>query len=213
MSGLKNILSLLLVLGFLSGFALAEDQPSLPQYRSVLKEWTRHKQWYSPVTMQAEMLWHATYFSPEFRHAQEQETIKRKYLDPVEASVYIAQQEKKQSAYEEFFVGLYTIKAYREFSLGKSSFWETVLVKEDGEEIFPVGIEPIEIRPFEKILYPYLGRWDKGYRVLFPKSNLNKFSLVLRSVVGETKLKWDSATTSKSHPLEILDDAGSTPGE
>ena len=210
-AGFKNILKTVSVFILILGISGALYSKGDRSYRSHVREWTRHKQWYSPKTMQADMLWHATYFSPDFRRAQERETIKRKYLDPVEASQYIAEQERRQTALDEFFIGLYTIKPYREFSLGEESFWQARLYTENGQELEPIGVELVEIKPFEKILYPYLGRWDKAYRVTFPKVELGKtFTLVLRSVIGETDLKWDLDSEAK-HSLESFEEP--LPGE
>lgn len=205
MTGSKNILKLvvisLMVLGVVTP-TYAKDS-----YRSFVKKWTEHKQWYSAKTMQAEMLWHATYYSSEFRRALEQEYIKRKYLNPIEAAQYVAEQEKKQAEGDEFFIGLYTVKPYRAFSMGKESFWQIRLFSESGEEIEPLRIDIVEITPLEKILFPYLKRWEQAYRVVFPKLPLgNSFELVLRSVIGETRLKWDLAHLH-SHPLELFQES------
>ncbi|MDP2600115.1 MAG: hypothetical protein Q8P84_05195 [Deltaproteobacteria bacterium] len=202
---MKGALSLVLVLSVVAGAAFAGYPSSYKKYLGSLREWTRHKQWYSPKTMQAEMLWHATYFSPDFRRMYTKEIIKRKYMDPVEAAQFVAQQEREQAASDAFFIGLYTIKAYREFSMGEESFWEAVLIPESGEEIKAIGVEKIDVKPLEKILFPYLGRWSKGYRVRFPKVDAGQtFTLVLRSVIGTTELKWNLDADAK-HSLESLE--------
>lgn len=160
-------------------------------YSSVRREWTRSKQWFEPRNMNAEMIWHATYFSPEFRKAYEQEIIQRKYMGPVEAARFVAEQEKKQATTNTFFVGLYTRKEYKEFSMGAESFWQAVLVAENGQEAVPISIEMVPISPLEKILFPYLSRWSAAYRVVFPRIDTGrKFGLILRSVLGETHLQW-----------------------
>lgn len=187
-AGSTNWLKVLVLSGLVLLLSTSVEARS---YRSVLKEWTRHKEWYNLNDMKVELLWHATHYSQAFRRAQAEEVAKRKYLDAVAGARYLADQEKRQEEGDEFFVGLYTRKPYKEFSLGKESFWETVLVNENGEEFKPVRIDFVEVTPLEKILFPYLGRWSSGYRVVFPKANLGKsFELVLRSVLGETHLQW-----------------------
>lgn len=142
--------------------------------------------------MQTKVIWHATYFSPEFRRAFVAEHAEKKHLSAVGAARYLAEQEKKQSEGEEFFIGMVTRKPYRNFSLGQESFWEAVLTLENGEELRPKRIDFVEITPYEQVLFPYLNRWSKAYRVVFPKTDLGeKFQLTLRSVIGQTHLKWD----------------------
>ena len=188
MPGFKNSSKYFLVLVFLLGFSASVHAKS---YNSVLRKWTKHKQWFNTETLQVDMLWHATYFSPEFRRAYEEKHIKIKYLDPVAAARFIADQEKQQTEGDEFFIGLYTSKPYKEFSTGPESFWEAVLVTQDGQEFKAARVDMVPITPYEKILFPYLNRWSKGYRVVFPKvPSAKKFELIMRSVLGETHLKW-----------------------
>lgn len=161
-------------------------------YRSLLRKSTRSKQWYSTQTFQANVIWKATYFSPEFRRAFAKKHAKKNFLGPLESAQYMAKQEEKQSRVDEFFVGLYARKDYRSLALGENSFWEVVLINEKGEAVEPESIEFVEITPYERIMFPYLDRWSQGYRVLFPKTELGShFKLSLRSVLGESVLKWD----------------------
>ncbi|MDO8526429.1 MAG: hypothetical protein Q7T03_01935 [Deltaproteobacteria bacterium] len=189
MRGLKNAFNVFLLVILLFGFAGTSYAKS---YRSIQRKWTNHKEWFSAIDMSVAMLWHATYFSPEYRRAYEQEYIQRHYLDPVASARFIAEQEKDQAGTDEFFIGLYTRKSYKEFSLGKESFWQIVLVTDNGEEVQPIRIDLVPLTPWESILYPYLTRWSYGYRVVFPKANTGKkFTLILRSVLGATDLEWD----------------------
>ena len=161
-------------------------------YRSILKHWTRSKQLFSTTTMQTKVIWHATYYSSEFRRAFVAEHAERKHLDAIAAARFLAEQETKQLEGEEFFVGMYTRKPYKNFSLGQESFWEAVLTTDSGEEIKPVRIDFVEITPYEQVMFPYINRWTQGYRVVFPKTDLGKsFKLTLRSIIGQTHLKWD----------------------
>ena len=186
--GFKNLSKTFLLLVFLLGIVPHVHAKS---YNSMVRRWTQHKQWYNAETLQVDMMWHATYFSPEFRRAFEEKHIQIKYLDPVAAARFIADQEKQQTEGDEFFIGLYTNKLYKEFSLGKESFWEALLLTEDGETLKPIRIDMIPLTPYERILFPYLNRWAKGYRVVFPKAPTGKkFELIMRSVLGETHLKW-----------------------
>ncbi|MBI4124672.1 MAG: hypothetical protein HY609_07015 [Deltaproteobacteria bacterium] len=165
--------------------------PAQAGYRSVLNKWTKSKQMYAVTDVHAKAIWHATYFSPEFRRAKAERHTKKKYLEPVEAAQYIAAEEKKQAEAHEFFVGIYTRKPYRHITSGSDSFWEMVLTTEAGEVLSPTLVEPVGVHPYEEVMYPYLNRWSKGYRVVFPKAPLgDSFRLTLRSVVGKSTLKW-----------------------
>lgn len=160
-------------------------------YRSFVHEWTRHKQLYNTVNMQTKIILTATWFSPEFRTAYEKEHIKRKYLDEAEAAVFTAEQERRKGAGDEFFIGFYTRKPYKEFSSGAESFWKAVLTTADGTELEPVRIEPIPITPYERVMFHYLDRWSYAYRIVFPKTDLTPpFTLTMRSVIGQTHLHW-----------------------
>lgn len=160
-------------------------------YRSVLNQWTGSKQWFSTETFSANIIWHATYFSPEFRRAFAQRHVKKKYLDAVEAARYLAEQEAKQAKAHEFFIGIYTRKPYRNVTSGSDSFWEMVLTTADGRVVEAASVEMVPIGPYEKVMYPYLNRWSQAYRVTFPKVTLgDSFKLTLRSVLGQSSLAW-----------------------
>lgn len=183
---LKVGFALLLVLSF----SLTAEAKT---YRGVLNHWTHSKEWFSTQTFQANIIWHATWFAPEFRKAFAQRHIKRKYLNPLEAANYLADQEQRGSEVEEFFLGLYARKPYRHLSLGKDSFWEVVLVTEAGQVLKPASVEEVDVTPYEEAMFPYLNRWTKAYRVTFPKVGLGfRFKLALRSVIGENSVTWES---------------------
>lgn len=166
--------------------------PARAGYRSVLNKWTQSKQLYSLTDVHAKVLWHATYFSEEFRRAKAERHIKKKYLGSDEAATYLASEEQQQGKVHEFFVSIYTRKPYRHITSGSDSFWEMVLTTASGEVIKPELVEPVGVHPYEEVMYPYLNRWSQGYRVLFPKTALGgSFKLTLRSVIGESSLKWD----------------------
>lgn len=161
-------------------------------YRPILKEWSRHKQLYSPTEAQVKIIAHATYFSPEFREAYAREHIRRKYLEEGRARDFRERLKARQEGVHEFFVGMYAPRPYRGLSLGKETFWEAVLTTASGETVKPVAIEEVEGTPYQKIMFPYLNRWSKAYRVVFPEADLGgPFSLTLRSVIGQTHLRWD----------------------
>lgn len=176
----------------MSGLLLGASPLQAKSYRKELREWSRSKQLFSTTSMDAKIITHATYFSPDFRKAYMKEHIKRKYLEGETAEAFREKLEARQAKVQEFYVEMYSPKPYRNFSMGKESFWEAVLTTQDGEILKPVSIEEVETTPYQKVMFPYISRWSKTYRVLFPMRDLgNSFELTLRSVVGQTHLDWD----------------------
>ena len=179
------------IVGFVAFFSFV-GAAQAKSYRSTLREWSHSKQLFSTTTMQTKVIWHATYYSPEFRRAFVEEHVKKKHLDAIEAARFLQKEEEKQDEGDEFFIGMYTRKPYKNFSLGQESFWEAVLTTKDGEGLKPVRIDFVEITPYEQVMFPYVNRWTQGYRVVFPKTDLgDSFKLTLRSVIGQTHLKWN----------------------
>lgn len=179
-------LALLVLLFSLSAAAYTKS------YRSNLKEWTRSKQLFSTTDVQVKILAHATYFSPEFRKAFTKQHIKKMYLKGEEAARFREQQEIADARGHEFFVGIYSPKPYRQFTSGPDTFWQAVLVTSQGEELKPLSVTPVGTAPYEKVMFPYLNRWEKAYRVVFPKAALGEeFHFTLRSVIGQTHLRWN----------------------
>jgi hypothetical protein len=149
-------------------------------YRSTLGNWSRSGKVYTFETLDAKLIWNATMLSAEILNAQNDLLIKKG----------LKEQEKITGL--RFFVGLYTPKELKDFSLEENSTWK-VLLYNNGSEMQPTKIEPVTITPTEKYFYPYLNRWSRAYMIEFPTTeadlNLNP-ELVLRSIVAESRLKW-----------------------
>ena len=170
-------------------------------YNGDLRHATKKGMLYSGDTFEAKVLWNATFFSDSFRHAYIKKTVKINRFDAIRAARYIAEQEYRQSEGWDFFVGLYTKKAYKKFSTENDSFWKIQLTTASGQVLKPTSIELIPLGPYEGIMYPYLNRWSKGYRVKFPKVELgDEISLTLYSIVGASTLKWRLGKPQKIKP-------------
>ncbi|PIR25985.1 MAG: hypothetical protein COV43_03090 [Deltaproteobacteria bacterium CG11_big_fil_rev_8_21_14_0_20_42_23] len=160
-------------------------------YSSHLNSVSRDGKIYNFEAWDADLIWNASFFSDAFRNAQAQKHAKIKYLNPTEKAHWFAEQNKLQSEYWDFFVSVYTKKAYKQISEGKNTFWEFVLLTENGDKIAPLSVEMIPLSPYYKVLYPYIDRWSMLYLIRFPKVELGKsFSLTSRSVIGKSSLKW-----------------------
>jgi hypothetical protein len=160
-------------------------------YNGDLRHATKKGMLYSGDTFEAKLLWNATFFNDNYRRAYIKKTAKINQFDAIRAARYTAEQEYKQSEGWDFFIGFYTKKAYKKFSSEQDSFWKIQLITGSGQVVKPISIELIPLAPYESIMFPYLNRWSKGYRVTFPKVDLgNDIVLKLHSIVGESTLKW-----------------------
>jgi len=160
-------------------------------YRTELRHATSRGGMYDLKTGNAKLLWHATLFTDDYRRAYAEKHIEIKYLNSVEAALYMGEQENEQAREWEVIVGMYTPKRYKKFTMEKDSFWETFLTTEFGESVWPLSIEEIDITPYWRVMFPFLERWTKLYRITFPKAALGKkATITMRSVVGDDHLRW-----------------------
>jgi len=181
----KTLISCLLISFFLPSLGAEAG------YGSLRRKWTKSERIYTLKSLDTVLLWKTTYFSPEFRRAKTQKHIQLKYLDPMEAAQVVEKEEKRQEKYHEFFLSIFTQKDFQQFSMSPDSFWKMILTAEDGTVVHPVSIEMVPVGPYEQKMFPYLNRWSKAYRVLFPKAPLgNRFKATLRSVAGESTIQW-----------------------
>jgi hypothetical protein len=176
---------LFLAVFFMTGEVLAAT------YRSELRKVTERDRIYNFDNFDARLIWHATFFSDDFRQAYIKKHAKINHLNDEDAEVFAAKQNWRQENNWDFFIGVYAQSDYKKITSGKDSFWNIYLITESGEKIAPSSVEPIPISPYERMMFSYLNRWAKGYRISFPKIELGKkFQLFLYSVVGDSTLKW-----------------------
>ena len=72
------------------------------------------------------------------------------------------------------------------------------MTTEFGESVWPLSIEEIDITPYWRVMFPFLERWTKLYRITFPKAALGKkATITMRSVVGDDHLRWRIKQASK----------------
>jgi hypothetical protein len=160
-------------------------------YSGDLRRATKSARIYSPETMEAKLIWHATFFSNEFRRSFERKHVKIHHMGALEAARFVQEEEYRQGRGWDFFIGFYTKDDYKKFSNEPDTFWRIQLKTANGEVVAPTSIEMIPVGPYERIMYPYLNRWSKGYRVTFPKVVLGRrFSVTLMSIVGQSTLTW-----------------------
>lgn len=160
-------------------------------YGLELRKATERGRGYNLMSFDADLIWNATFFSDRFRDAFIDKHIKINHLAPEDADQFRTEQGYEQSRGWDFFIGFYTKGEFKHFTIEPDSFWKIVLTTESGEQVKPASIELIPVTPYEKVMFPYLNRWSKAYRVTFPKVELGKkIELFLYSVVTDSTMKW-----------------------
>lgn len=160
-------------------------------YNSELRKATKSGRIYDLRNGNAKIIYKATLFTGDFRQAFAEKDAKIHYLTSSETDALIASGQERQGRMWEMYVAMYTRKDYKEFSLGPNSFWEAFLTTAHGERVLPTVIEKVPISPYWKIMFPYLGRWDKMYRVEFPKAALgDAVDFTMQSVEGQKTVSW-----------------------
>lgn len=163
-------------------------------YRSLVWDVTKQGRIYDGKTWDAKLLWNATLVTDHYRRAREEKHVALHHLDALAAAQWVAAEERNHADGWEVFIGFYAKKDYKKFELSPDSFWEIFLTLSSGEMIAPTSIEMVPVTPYELLLYPYLNRWSKAYRVIFPKVDLRgRPRLTLQSVVGSSTLTWKFA--------------------
>lgn len=150
-------------------------------YKSIYTKWTKSDQVYSIDTLNATLMWNATFFSQDYIAERNQKT------ESLGAESY-------QPDGIEFMVVIYAPKDSRRFSLASDTFWKCTLITSEGRVYFPVRIDPVAVEPLQRILYPRINRWSELYHVTFDPVDLgDSFQLRLKGVTADSTLTWDVA--------------------
>lgn len=160
-------------------------------YIKDLKHATTRGEMYDLLTGDAKVLWHSTLFTDKFRRSFAKKHAEIHYWTSEETENWIAKEENHQGEGWEIIISMYTRPEYRKFSLAQDTFWTSILTTSLGESVYPVKIEKLNIKPYWKVMFPYISRWDDLYRVVFPKVALgNEATLTMQSVIGQTQVTW-----------------------
>jgi len=166
---MKKFGFLLVILIFIGGNAWGSNTSLLSlasSYKRVVKKYTKEKAVYSVSDLDVKYRWFATYHSPEFLEAVQEQFAK---LYPNGAGKYPEEQKSKMQSPNQstFMISLYARKSGLKKMVGNKNLWEIDLVV-DGEAMKPVSVEGIRVTPFQTKFYPYLQEWYTVYRVVFP---------------------------------------------
>lgn len=139
--------------------------------------------------MEARLIWHATYFSPEFQESLEQKLEEMGAETAASQTRWWAQHELDKN--DVFFVSVYSGSA-KWAEIGKDdAAWRFQLANEEGATIEARRIENVPITQTERALFPYLDKWSKAYLIKFPKNSASqKMQLKLLSPSANSVLKF-----------------------
>jgi hypothetical protein len=160
-------------------------------YGGAFRHDTRDGKIYDVETWDAKIIWHATFFSDDFRKAYEKRYLELKYLSDEEEQAFLDEQEHRQESGWDFFIGAYMKEDYKKLTSSSDSFWTITLTTGTGEVLRPTAIEQLPVTPELRQFFPYLDRWSKAYRITFPKAPLgNRIEFTATSVIGTSTLSW-----------------------
>lgn len=186
---MKKLLIGILVLGVLLGTSLLF---ATPKYRSVLNKWTRHDTVYVWDNLEARLVWHATYLSPEFRHARRAKLTELYEWNQEELAQQIRKDDEEERKNDSFFLSVYAGSS-RVPEIGKdTSTWKIVLETDGGAPVEALKMERLKVTQLDRILYPFIDRWSHTYLVTFPKTihGGEKFKLRMTGIPARSQLSW-----------------------
>lgn len=186
---MKKIFALFFL--FLSFSAIAKEG-----YSSLLKKWTRQKAVYTWDNLEANVIWHATYFSEDFRKARLDRLANLYEWSSAEANTHEREDEKEGHRQDVFFMSIYAGSSkWSEFGKDTGS-WRFVLEAEGESEgrgpVEAVGLEKVVVTGTERKLFPYTDRWSEGYLLRFPKTLRpgEPFHLRMAGIPAKSELVW-----------------------
>jgi hypothetical protein len=177
---------------------LYERVAGSPNYARVTEAYTRSRE--VRDGLETRFILHATWLSPEWFRAFEEEYASIYYLDPGRAMPAIDRWREESAEHALFFVALYTPDD-RMNDLDKAdTLWTLHLVRPDEKEFAAVSVRRTALRPAEVVrFFPHAGTWFRGYEVAFPKEvreplparpDAPSVKLVLIGIQGRAVLVW-----------------------
>lgn len=159
-------------------------------YQKVLAKYTRREIGLSLNQVDTDYRWYATYHSPELLAAVDKELLK---FYPHGLSPYAQElrAEMESPGQTDIFVAMYAKSRELRKLLGQKNLWQVKLIA-GSQEMIPVMVEEIEINPMHHKLYPYLSKYYKGYRLVFPFQSAapDGFELEISGPLGSHRVKF-----------------------
>ena len=186
---MKKILTGFLIAGFLFGTA---PVIASPKYEKVLKKWTRDDRVYVWDNLEARLVWHATYLSPEFREARRQKMDEVYEWDQAELTKKIREDDDEARKNDVFFLVIYAGSS-KWPEIGKDdATWRIVLESDGGAPVEAVKLERLPVTQLERLLYPFIDHWSHTYLATFPKTVRDgvPFRLRMTGIPAKSRLSW-----------------------
>jgi len=170
------------------------ERRAVRQYQSILKDWTREDEAYNWGSLEARLVWYATYQSSSFRKAKTERFAALYELGDAEIAKLQQRENEDAQQYDTFFISIYAgSRVYPD--IGKNrSLWRLVLETPEGEIVEPSSWEEVPSNQVTRTLYPYTDRWSKAFEVRFPKvikENTEWAHLKMVGVPADSVLDWN----------------------
>jgi len=192
----KLILFILLLLLGLNRQSFAWQEgiyDEMGPYYKALKKFTHKKTNYLLRHLDTNYIWHGTFETEELRQAFEA-LFKQLYPDGQEGyATTLGKPWIEANPQSQFFLSLYAGSKGLDRLDGPETLWDLNL--KVGDKIYkPQLIEPLPLNPFYGKFFPFIEKWDRIYRVVFPVDHsllaTQEFSLQLFSVLGASEMKF-----------------------
>lgn len=194
---MKNKVFFSLSLLGIVGVLLAIPPVSLGKrsYDSILKEWTQRDEAYNFQNLEARLVWTCTYESPTFRAAKLDRMVELFRLSSKKLAELSREEEEAAAKHDIFFCAIYVGSRVHKFIEKDWKEWNLVMER-DGTPIRPEIIELAPSNQINHLLYPYIDRWSKPYRLMFSKSvgpDTRYLQLKMITIPADSTLEWNLA--------------------
>ncbi|MBI4412524.1 MAG: hypothetical protein HY541_08580 [Deltaproteobacteria bacterium] len=179
-------------------FPLGADSGG-PSYKKTLKKWTHSDTVYRARDFHAEILLSATWLNDAVLNAQAAKYAQVYDVSDSEQDEFLGQLVKKRDDAVLFFVSFYHYDRHFDDLTDPQAKWDIRLeagggATGGGRDFRPLRMEKVNRpTPLERLFYPYLDSWSRGYYVWFPREASNYSSPHTLSVHGpfaSSELVW-----------------------
>lgn len=168
-------------------------QGGSPSYKKILKKWTHSDGVYRSRDFHAEIIWSATWLNDPMLEAQSAQYARVYDVSNADEKEFLAALTKKRDDAVLFFVSFYHHDRHFDDLTDPRGKWDLRL-HAGGEDFKPLRMEKVNrANPLERLFYPYLDSWSRGYYVWFPREAANYPSPHTLSVHGpfaSSELVW-----------------------
>lgn len=164
-----------------------------PSYKKVLKKWTHSDTVYRARDFHAEILWSATWLNDAMLDAQAAKYAKVYDVSDSEEEEFLNGLVQKRDDSLFFFVSFYNYDRHFDDLADPRASWD-IRLQAGGREFRPERMEKVNRpTPLERLFYPYLNSWSRGYYVWFPAAAGHyspPYTLSLRGPFAVSELVW-----------------------